>query len=211
MKIEVPVELPEGIDREKTTGFSAEYGGAVGGTVNTNYKNWVNNSVGYIITSGGGGGGGGSNSNGLGKGSGTGSGSGIGSGSGSGSGNGTVSAVSEVVNVSSGNATIDTSVSSTSVSNLPKGTEFASLLKVAPNLRPQGQKGGFSIDGSSGSENVFVVGGQEVSNFRTGNMNKKSSDDEITSSIANLPRPEIPQKAKWAKKDSSCKCRFFGQ
>ena len=31
--------------------------------------------------------------------------------------------------------------------------------------------GGFQVDGASGSENTFVVDGQEVTNFRTGALN----------------------------------------
>ena len=31
--------------------------------------------------------------------------------------------------------------------------------------------GGFQIDGAAGTENVFIVDGQEVTNFRTGTLN----------------------------------------
>jgi len=54
---------------------------------------------------------------------------------------------------------------------LPKGTNFSSLLKIAPAVRPEPLAGGFQIDGASGAENTFFIDGQEVTNFRTGQLN----------------------------------------
>ena len=54
---------------------------------------------------------------------------------------------------------------------LPKGTNFSSVLRASPAVRPEAASGGFQIDGASGSENVFVIDGQEVTNFRTGTLN----------------------------------------
>ena len=54
---------------------------------------------------------------------------------------------------------------------LPKGTGFASLLKTVPGTRPETRTGGYSVDGASGGENVFVIDGQEVTNYRTGTLN----------------------------------------
>ncbi|MGH9941110.1 MAG: hypothetical protein ACRD9R_01990 [Pyrinomonadaceae bacterium] len=54
---------------------------------------------------------------------------------------------------------------------LPKGTNFTSLLKVSPATRQEPLSGGFQIDGASGSENTFIIDGQEVTNFRTGTLN----------------------------------------
>ena len=81
-----------------------------------------------------------------------------------------------VVNVGTDdNITIDptesklqTNLTQALVDSLPKGTTFTSLLKAAPNVRPEALSGGFQVDGASGSENVWVVDGQEVTNFRTG-------------------------------------------
>jgi hypothetical protein len=64
---------------------------------------------------------------------------------------------------------IDSTIGQRLIEDLPRGTTFASLLKVAPNVRPE--LGGFQIDGASGSENVFIIDGQEVTNFRTGVLN----------------------------------------
>lgn len=55
--------------------------------------------------------------------------------------------------------------------DLPARTTFSSLLQIAPNVRPEVLAGGFQIDGASGSENVFFIDGQEVTNYRTGQLN----------------------------------------
>ena len=70
---------------------------------------------------------------------------------------------------------IDTSITKQVIDALPKGTQFTSLLKTAPNVRPEPLSGGFQIDGASGSENVFIVDGQEVTNFRTGVLNANNN------------------------------------
>lgn len=70
---------------------------------------------------------------------------------------------------------IDTNITKQVFDALPKGTQFASILKTAPNVRPEALSGGFQIDGASGSENVFVIDGQEVTNFRTGVLNTNNN------------------------------------
>lgn len=66
---------------------------------------------------------------------------------------------------------IDTNISQRTAELLPKGVNFTSLLTVAPAVRNEPLSGGFQIDGASGSENTFIIDGQEVSNFRTGVLN----------------------------------------
>jgi hypothetical protein len=70
---------------------------------------------------------------------------------------------------------IDTNITKQIIEALPSGTQFSSLLKVAPNVRPEPLAAGFQIDGASGAENVFVVDGQEVTNFRTGQLNSNNN------------------------------------
>ncbi|MEQ1642079.1 MAG: carboxypeptidase regulatory-like domain-containing protein [Pyrinomonadaceae bacterium] len=82
-----------------------------------------------------------------------------------------VSAGDLVAPVDSSESKVQTNVSAAKIELLPKGVDFTSLLKTAPGTRGEGLAGGFSIDGASGSENVFVIDGQEVSNFRTGTLN----------------------------------------
>ena len=74
------------------------------------------------------------------------------------------------VTVDMANTKIDTNITREIMEALPKGTNFGSLLKIAPNVRPEPVGGGFQIDGASGSENVFVIDGQEVTNFATGTL-----------------------------------------
>ena len=74
-----------------------------------------------------------------------------------------------------GNTKIDTNISKQVIDALPKGTTFTSLLKIAPNVRPEPLNAGFQIDGASGAENVFVIDGQEVTNFRTGQLNMNNN------------------------------------
>ena len=76
---------------------------------------------------------------------------------------------------------IQTSISNSSQEKLPKGTNFTSLLKNAPGTRPEGLAGGFTTDGASGSENTFILDGQEVTNFRTGILNQTKVSDALTS------------------------------
>ena len=67
---------------------------------------------------------------------------------------------------------IQTSITAQRIQLLPKGTGFASLLKTVPGTRPESRSGGFSVDGASGGENVFVIDGLEVTNYRTGTLNE---------------------------------------
>ena len=68
-----------------------------------------------------------------------------------------VGTVSETVNVTGDVMKIETSV----ISDLPKGTQFSGLLKIAPGARAESLAGGFQVDGASGTENVFVIDGKE--------------------------------------------------
>lgn len=88
--------------------------------------------------------------------------------------------VGAVVDVTTDAGTIDvtdskiqTNITSQTAELLPKGTNFTSLLKISPATRPE--LGGFQIDGSSGSENTFIIDGQEVTNARTGVLNSNSN------------------------------------
>ena len=69
------------------------------------------------------------------------------------------------------NSAIQTSITAQKIELLPKGVDFTSVLKAVPGTRPESRTGGFSVDGASGAENVFVIDGQEVTNFRTGTLN----------------------------------------
>jgi hypothetical protein len=70
---------------------------------------------------------------------------------------------------------IQTNITERVIESLPKGTNFTSLLKVSPATRAEPLSGQFQIDGASGSENSFIIDGQEVSNFRTGVLNTNNN------------------------------------
>lgn len=70
---------------------------------------------------------------------------------------------------------VQTSITGRSLELLPKGVSFASVLKAAAPVRPEPAAAGFQIDGASGSENTFIIDGQEVTNFRTGNLNSTNN------------------------------------
>ena len=66
---------------------------------------------------------------------------------------------------------IQTNITSEVAELLPKGVSFSSLLAVSPATRPEPKSGGFQIDGSSGSENTFIIDGHEVTNAISGTLN----------------------------------------
>ena len=66
---------------------------------------------------------------------------------------------------------IQTNIGQQTIELLPKSPNFTSLLAVSPGTRNEPLSGGFQIDGASGSENTFIIDGQEVTNFRTGTLN----------------------------------------
>jgi len=70
---------------------------------------------------------------------------------------------------------VQTSISQKDAELMPKGTNFASLLKVSPATRPEPLSGGFQIDGASGSENTFIVDGNERTNAFSGELDQNSN------------------------------------
>lgn len=86
-----------------------------------------------------------------------------------------VNAGDEVIGIDPTDSKIQTSLTAKNLENLPKGNNFTSALKAAPAVRPEVTGGGFQIDGASGSENTFVIDGQEVTNFRTGTLNASNN------------------------------------
>ncbi len=79
---------------------------------------------------------------------------------------------SEATPVDISNNAIQTSINAQEIELVPKSTGFTGLLKTVPGTRPETRTGGFSVDGASGGENVFVIDGQEVTNYRTGTLNE---------------------------------------
>ena len=72
-------------------------------------------------------------------------------------------------------STVETSISSQTAELLPKGLNFSSILKVTAATRPEARSGQFQIDGASGSENTFIIDGQEVTNVLSGVLDANSN------------------------------------
>jgi outer membrane receptor protein involved in Fe transport len=71
---------------------------------------------------------------------------------------------------------IQTNITAQKVEQLPKGTNFSSVLNIAPAVRREPlTAGGFQVDGASGAENTFIIDGQEVTNFRNGQLNSNNN------------------------------------
>lgn len=81
----------------------------------------------------------------------------------------------DVLPVDTTDSKIQTNISAELVELLPKGTNFSSVLKISPATRVEPRSGQFQIDGASGSENTFIIDGQEVTNVRTGVLDGNSN------------------------------------
>lgn len=69
---------------------------------------------------------------------------------------------------------ISTSLNSQKIELIPKGVDFTSILKASPGTRPDALAGGFSVDGATNSENVFVIDGQELTNYNHAGINRQN-------------------------------------
>jgi hypothetical protein len=57
------------------------------------------------------------------------------------------------------------------IDRIPKGRDFAGVLVQAPGASNETKAGGYQLDGSSGSENHFLVDGLDMTSLRTGTQN----------------------------------------
>jgi hypothetical protein len=69
---------------------------------------------------------------------------------------------------------ITTSLSAQKLQLLPKGQDFTTALKASPGTRPDPFAGGFSVDGATNAENVFIIDGQDVTNYRNAGINSNN-------------------------------------
>ena len=86
-----------------------------------------------------------------------------------------VAALAEEVRVSASSPLVDTrqsarvfSMRQDTIDFLPKGRDFTTLVHQAPGANQEPKLGGISIDGSSASENRFIVNGIETTDLLTG-------------------------------------------
>ncbi|MET0751832.1 MAG: alpha-2-macroglobulin family protein [Pyrinomonadaceae bacterium] len=86
----------------------------------------------------------------------------------------TVTAASEIT-IDQSSSKIETTITRQIIQDLPSGTQFVSLLKIAPSVRPEALSGGFQVDGASGSENTFVADGQKFKAItKSGTLNEEN-------------------------------------
>jgi hypothetical protein len=97
-----------------------------------------------------------------------------------------VSGVSESVQVTAGSPLIDVkqnsasaTISSEIIERIPKGRDYTSVITSAPGANDESRAGGFSIDGSSGSENRYIVDGMDRTNLRTGLSTAQNSNSTV--------------------------------
>lgn len=79
--------------------------------------------------------------------------------------------VADTPPVDTSSNSVQTTISAQKMELIPKGGGFTSLLRTVPGTRPESRTAGFSVDGASGGENVFVIDGLEVTNYRRGTLN----------------------------------------
>ncbi len=87
----------------------------------------------------------------------------------------TVQVTSETTALDMGSSRTATVITSEVIQDLPRGRTFNTLLQLAPGVRPEPKAGtagvgGYQVDGASGSENVFVVDGVDVSSIRNSSL-----------------------------------------
>lgn len=71
-----------------------------------------------------------------------------------------------IVDISSNK--VATNVNREEFALIPKTLNFSSIINVAPGVRQEDKSAGFTIDGASGSENVFIIDGVEVTRVEDG-------------------------------------------
>jgi len=65
---------------------------------------------------------------------------------------------------------ISTNVTKEEFDLIPKTLNFSSVINVAPGVRQEDKSAGFTVDGASGAENVFILDGVEVTRVEDGQL-----------------------------------------
>jgi len=90
----------------------------------------------------------------------------------------TVTAESPIIDVKQNAASA--SITKDLLERIPRGRDFTTAVTTAPGTNDESRAGGLSIDGSSGSENRFVVDGMDTTNLRTGVSGKTVFTDFLS-------------------------------
>lgn len=98
-----------------------------------------------------------------------------------------IGGVTEQVQVSADATVLDltssqtaTTINAKEIEQLPRGRTFNSLLQMAPGVRAESKAGsagvgGYQVDGASGSENIFILDGVDVSNLRNSSLGSQDA------------------------------------
>jgi hypothetical protein len=87
----------------------------------------------------------------------------------------TVTVSGDVAAIDTTSSRVQDNITTKRFEEIPKGTNFTSVLQTIPGVQNESKGAGIQIDGSSGAENTFIVDGQEVTNFRTGQLNSNNN------------------------------------
>ncbi len=86
----------------------------------------------------------------------------------------TVTASDEpLVDVSS--TKVATNITEQEFAVIPKTLNFGSVINVAPGVRQEDKSAGFTVDGASGAENVFILDGVEVTRVEDGQLGRSKN------------------------------------
>ncbi|MFN0279129.1 MAG: carboxypeptidase regulatory-like domain-containing protein [Pyrinomonadaceae bacterium] len=81
----------------------------------------------------------------------------------------------DVSTIDTTKTTVESTINARTAELLPKGLNFNSVLSTLPGTGQETRSGGFQVDGASGSENTFVIDGQEVTNVLSGTLDAGSN------------------------------------
>ncbi|MGE5198876.1 MAG: carboxypeptidase regulatory-like domain-containing protein, partial [Rhodospirillaceae bacterium] len=91
----------------------------------------------------------------------------------------TVGGLTETVQVTGESPLIDvkqsaafTTVNEATIERIPKGRDFATVVSTAAGAQNESRSGGIQVDGSSGSENRFIIDGMDTTNLQGGTQGK---------------------------------------
>ena len=86
-----------------------------------------------------------------------------------------VTVTGDVIAIDTTSSRVQDNITSKKFEQIPKGTNFTTVLQTGSGVQNESKAAGIQIDGSSGAENTFIVDGQEVTNFRTGQLNSNNN------------------------------------
>ncbi|REJ77635.1 MAG: hypothetical protein DWQ47_14785 [Acidobacteria bacterium] len=87
----------------------------------------------------------------------------------------TVTVTGDVAAIDPTSSRVQDNITEKRFEQIPKGENFTSVLNTVSGVQQESKSAGIQIEGSTGAENTFIVDGQEVTNFRTGQLNSNNN------------------------------------